>query len=108
MTVDNGVMKRKTTEDTVKVTAWFTSDIPVAVGPAEYQGQLPGAILEVATSDGRQTYVATAINPKPDMKELKEPTGKKHLSAAEFKAEQAKMMDQMGKNMRQRVKSRDN
>jgi GLPGLI family protein len=43
MNIDNGKMERKEIDDTSNIVAWFTTDIPVSAGPAEYQGQLPGA-----------------------------------------------------------------
>lgn len=104
MTIDNGVMQRKIIEDTSKVVAWFTGDIPVAVGPAEYQGQLPGAVLEFTVGNGTQSFVATSINAKPDVKEIEAPSGKKHISAEDFKKEQAQKMEQMGK-MRMKMKA---
>ena len=49
MTMENGEMKRTPVQDTSAIVAWFTNDIPVPVGP-EYQGQLPGAVLELDIS----------------------------------------------------------
>lgn len=98
MNVDNGVVERKEIQDTAVVVAWFANDMPVPVGPAEYQGQLPGAILEMDISNGRQKYIVTSISEKADLTEIKEPTGKKHYTPAEFKAERDKMMAEMQRN----------
>jgi GLPGLI family protein len=98
MTMDNGQMERKEVTDTVPVVAWVASDIPVATGPAEFQGQLPGAILEMDVNNGRQVYKATAISEKADLALIKEPTGKKKLTPDEFKKERDKMMDEMQRN----------
>ena len=98
MNVNNGVMERKPIQDTSMVTAWFADDIPVSAGPAEYQGQLPGLILALDINNGRSVYRATAINEKTDIAAIKEPTGKKHYTPAEFITERDKMMDEMQKN----------
>lgn len=98
MNIDNGHMERKEIQDTSLVTAWFTSNIPVSAGPAEYQGQLPGLILEMDVNNGRQTFKAIEINPKADLASIKEPTGKKRYTPEEFKKERDKMMEEMQKN----------
>jgi GLPGLI family protein len=98
MNVDNGVVERKEVQDTAVVVAWFTNDIPVPAGPAEYQGQLPGLILEMDINNGRQKYTATSISDKADLAEIKEPTGKKHYTPAEFKAERDKLLAEMQQN----------
>ena len=98
MTMDNGKMERKEIQDTSNIVAWFTSDIPVSAGPGEYQGQLPGLILEMDVNNGRQTFVASSIFEKADLALLKEPTGKKHYTPEEFRKERDKMMKDMEKN----------
>jgi GLPGLI family protein len=98
MTMDNGKMERKVVEDTSLVVAWFASDIPVSAGPAEYQGQLPGLILEMDVANGRQTFRATEISAKADLAVIKAPTGKKHYTREEFRKEVDKMMDEMQRN----------
>ncbi len=42
------------------IVAWFTSQIPNAVGPSQYQG-LPGAILMLSINDGKLEYKATNV-----------------------------------------------
>lgn len=96
--MDNGKMERKEIEDTVAIVAWFTSSIPVAAGPAEYQGQLPGLILEMDIKDGTQVFKATSISEKADLAVIKEPTGKKHFTPEEFRKEREKMLEEMQKN----------
>lgn len=98
MTMENGKMERKQVADTSVIVAWFTSDIPVSAGPAEYQGQLPGLILEMDVANGRQTFKAVDISPKADLAVIKEPTGKKHYTREEFRREVDKMMGDMRKN----------
>lgn len=98
MNMDNGVMERKEIQDTSLITAWFTSSIPVSAGPAEFQGQLPGLILEMDVNNGRQTFKATEISAKADLATIKEPSGKKRLTPEEFRKERDKMFEEMQKN----------
>ena len=98
MNMDNGVMERKEVEDTSTIIAWFATDIPVAAGPGEYQGQLPGLILEMDIKDGTQVYKAVSISEKADLASIKEPSGKKRYTAEEFKAEREKMLKEMEQN----------
>lgn len=99
MTMEDGKMERKDVTDTLPIVAWFTAAIPVSTGPGEYQGQLPGLVLEMDINNGKQTYKATAISEKADVAAIKEPTGKKHLTPEEFKKERDKMMKEMQENM---------
>ena len=98
MTIEDGKMERKEVQDTALYVAWFTSNVPVPAGPAEYQGQLPGLILELDVSNGRQVFKATGISEKADLSLIKEPTGKKKYTQAEFRKERDKMLDEMQKN----------
>ena len=100
MNMDNGVMERKEVTDTVNIVAWFTTEIPVPAGPAEYQGQLPGLILEMDVNDGRQVFRALEIAPTTDVTAIKAPEGKKRYTPAEFRAEREKMMEEMQRNNR--------
>ena len=76
----------------------FCTSFPVAAGPAEFQGQLPGLILEMDVKDGTQTFKAISISEKADLAVIKEPTGKKHYTPEEFKKERDKMMKEMEQN----------
>lgn len=98
MTMDNGKMERKEISDTSTVIAWIAMDIPVSAGPGEYQGQLPGLILEMDVNNGRQVYKALEISPKVDLAIIKEPTGKKRYTSEEFKKERDKMFSDMQQN----------
>ncbi len=98
MNMDNGKMERKEIQDTSVIVAWFTTNIPVSAGPAEFQGQLPGLILEMDIKDGTQLFKAISISEKADLAVIKEPTGKKHYTPEEFKKEREKMMEEMNRN----------
>jgi len=77
--VDN---KEVVTEEEVVVTAWYTPQIPVPHGPAEYGG-LPGLILEI--SDGKLSILCSkvVINPSGGVT-LEEPRKGKEVSQAEY------------------------
>lgn len=96
--MENGKLERKEIDDTANVVAWFATAIPVAAGPGEYQGQLPGLILELDVKDGRAVYKALELSPKTDLAAIKAPTGKKRYTSDEFKKEREKMMEEMQKN----------
>ncbi len=97
--MENGKMERKPIGDTSVVEAWFDNDIPVSAGPGEFQGQLPGLILEMNFGNGRQVYNVVEISPKADLGNIKEPNGKKRYTQAEFLKERDKMLEEMNKNM---------
>jgi GLPGLI family protein len=98
MNMENGKMERKEVQDTSNIIAWFTTSIPVSAGPAEYQGQLPGLILEMDVNNGRYTFIAKSISEKADLAVIKEPTGKKRFTPEEFRKERDKMMEEMNRN----------
>ena len=97
MNMDNGKMERKEINDTTKMVAWFTNDIPVPAGP-EVQGQLPGLILGLDMNNGRMVYKALEIQTKIDIATIKEPTKGKKVTPDEFTKEREKMMAEMQKN----------
>tara|TARA_Y100000034_G_scaffold32291_1_gene39508 strand:- start:73871 stop:74614 length:744 start_codon:yes stop_codon:yes gene_type:complete len=74
----------KTKEDikTLAVTAWFTPEIPVKTGPAEYYG-LPGLILEL--NAGRTTMLCTEVvlNPEESIT-IQVPSKGKEVSRDEY------------------------
>lgn len=98
MSMENGKMERKEIADTSNMVVWFTTDVPVSTGPAEFQGQLPGLILEIDINNGRSVYKAVEIKPKADIASIKEPKGSKKLTLAEFNKERDKMFEEMGRN----------
>jgi len=66
----------------IRITAWYTPDIPVSQGPDKYWG-LPGLILEV--NDGDTTILCSKIvlNPK-EKTVIKEPTKGKVVTQKEY------------------------
>lgn len=98
MSMENGEMKSTPISDTQTVVAWFTTNIPVPAGP-EYQGQLPGLILELNIANGQTVYKAIEISPKVNTGKIKPPKEGKKVTAAEFTKEREKIMEEMQKNM---------
>lgn len=99
MSMENGEMKREAVADTSTIVAWFTTDFPVSTGPFEFQGQLPGLILQLDINNGRTVYNAIEIAPKVSLSSIKEPKGGKKVTEAEYVKEREKMMEEMRKNM---------
>ncbi len=88
----------------LNITAWYTMDIPISSGPADYYG-LPGLILEL--SAGRTTMLCTEIVINPSEKiEIKEPKKGKEVSRDEYykimleKAEEARERFRRGRGGR--------
>ncbi len=98
MSMENGQMKREQVPDTTSIIAWFTTDIPVSAGPASYQGQLPGLILELDENNGRVVFTAAEVSPKVSVNKIKEPKNGKKITAAEFDKERDKIMQEMQRN----------
>jgi hypothetical protein len=98
MTMNNGKMERQETSDTNLIVAWFTLELPVPAGPAEFQAQLPGLILEMDINKGKTIYKALEISDKVELALIKEPKASKKMSAKDFESERQKMMDEMMKN----------
>ena len=98
ITMENGEMKREMATDTLPVVAWYTTEIPVPTGP-NFQGQLPGLILELDVNNGQTVTKAVEFSPKVSLNKIKEPKDGKRMTAAEFSTERDKMMEEMRKNM---------
>lgn len=76
-------------EDDDIITAWFTSEIPLSIGPGKYSG-LPGAILAIE-KNGETMFLATSVEiVKPEKSNLKKPKEGKKVSEEEF----SKIMDE--------------
>lgn len=96
--MENGQLKREMITDTLPVVAWYTTDVPVPAGP-DFQGQLPGLILELDIRNGQSVTRAIEFSPKLAAGKIREPKEGKKLTAAEFTKEREKMMEEMRKNM---------
>lgn len=70
-------------QDSTTLEAWFTPDIPVSGGPAQYGG-LPGMILTLAVDSNRVTYSATAIDTIGPVGKVSAPTDGSKVSRAEY------------------------
>lgn len=91
-----------TTDDGKKVEVWFTTKIPLPIGPSGMNG-LPGAILAVALNNGQYTIAATKINfKKVDAKKIVKPKKGKKVSNEEFNkivvAKQKEMAEMYGES----------
>lgn len=90
-----------TTYDSVRnytIEAWFTTDIPLSIGPEEFMG-LPGAILEVNIDEGVVLITATAVtlNEKQELPPLpKKVKGKRytHIAYKEAVTKYVKTMEE--------------
>lgn len=75
---------------------WYTPQIPVPVGPSEFNG-LPGAILEVNIDNGERSYLAVAVKTgEPEAKKIEKPSKGKSVTREEFKKIRDEKMKEMG------------
>jgi GLPGLI family protein len=82
VTFKNGESVEEIKKETILITAWYTTQVPVSNGPDNYQG-LPGLILEV--NDGKTTIVCTEIILNPSQKiKIEEPKKGKVVSQKKF------------------------
>jgi GLPGLI family protein len=77
---------KATWQDSVQnYVAWFTPQIPVANGPAEFGG-LPGMVMQVEINEGERVITATeVIGETVDEELLKEPKKGKEVTQEEFR-----------------------
>ncbi|MEQ8927036.1 MAG: GLPGLI family protein [Fulvivirga sp.] len=72
------------TQDSTEITAWYTTQIPLPIGPSKYTG-LPGAVLEVSIDNGEVTYTANSLDLSSDYSdEIIAPKKGKEVSREEF------------------------
>lgn len=70
-------------QDSASIEAWFTPDIPISAGPAQYGG-LPGLILTLAVDSNRIVYTATAVDTGATINKIEAPTDGRELSRTEY------------------------
>lgn len=83
-------------EPTTEVVAWYTLQVPVSHGPAEYWG-LPGLILEVSAGNTTMLCSKVVLNPGEIVK-IKAPTKGKETTKDEYQATVRKKMIEMRDN----------
>ncbi|MCL5245825.1 GLPGLI family protein [Cellulophaga sp. 20_2_10] len=94
----NRTERKIPTEKTV--IAWYTLDIPISQGPAEYWG-LPGLILEVEQEKSTLICSKIIMNAE-DVVEVKAPEKGKDINQADFDALMLKKRQEMMQNFQQR------
>ena len=88
-----------TTEDEIKLTpieAWYTLQIPVKHGPAEFWG-LPGLILEVSAGNTTMLCSEIVMNPK-ERKEIVAPDKGKIINKKDYRTTIVGKMMEMRNN----------
>ena len=84
----------------IEVTAWYTPQIPISNGPAEYWG-LPGLILEI--NAGRTTILCTELTLNPSDKiTVEAPTKGEKIEREEYTKTITKKMEEMREMWRSR------
>ena len=84
-----------------EVEAWYTLQIPVSHGPAEYWG-LPGLILEVSAGDTTMLCSRVVLNPKEEIK-IEAPNKGKEITKSDYQITiQTKMKEMMDNRGRRR------
>ncbi|WP_194851874.1 GLPGLI family protein [Nonlabens antarcticus] len=92
-------------DDTTTVTAWFTPEIPVQHGPAEYGG-LPGLILEINANNTTMLCTKIALNPE-NRDDIEPATKGDEIKQAEYNATFTKKMEEMSQRFRGRGSRRN-
>jgi hypothetical protein len=89
------------TQDSTTIEAWFTPDIPIPAGPAQYGG-LPGLILTLAVDSNRVVYTATAVDLAAVVGPIKAPSEGSEVTRAEYDRIVAEKQAEMAKARRGR------
>lgn len=95
------VYQAKATRDSTTFEAWFTPDIPVSAGPAQYGG-LPGLILTLTVDSNKVIYTATSIDTTTAIAPIKAPSDGSKVTRVEFDKIVKEKMDEMAKGRRGR------
>ncbi|WP_185974362.1 GLPGLI family protein [Litoribacter populi] len=88
-----GMKEMEVSQDTIKVEAWYTPEIPVSHGPENYWG-LPGLIMELSTGNRTMICSKIVLNPKDDVK-IERPKKGKVINREDFQALQQERMQEM-------------
>lgn len=88
-------------QDSTTLEAWFTPDIPVSAGPAQYGG-LPGLILTLAVDSNRVVYTATAVDTTAAVGKVTAPSDGSKVTRAEYDKIVADKQAEMAKSRRGR------
>jgi GLPGLI family protein len=74
------------------ITAWFTEDVPLSMGPGLY-GSLPGLVLAVDVNNGQMTSVAKKVEfKKVKDEDIKAPSKGEKMTRKEFDEKLKEMM----------------
>lgn len=83
-------------DEETEVVAWFTTEIPVSMGPSSYHG-LPGMILAVEINENDQIIVAKEVSLGAIEKDkIERPSKGKKVNQAEFDKIREEKMEEMG------------
>lgn len=66
-----------------KVVAWYSSDIPLPIGPDQFSG-LPGAVLKADVDEGGIVFTVKEIRDVVESRQLKAPSGGRLISRADY------------------------
>lgn len=100
----NNDPSKTTQEPLIVIEAWYTPQIPIAQGPAEYGG-LPGLILEVSAGNTTLLCSEIILNPKEKIT-ISIPEKGEHISKKEYASNIRKKMLEMRNNRMGRRRSR--
>ncbi len=90
---NDGESHDTTYSDTINITAWYSMQVPVSNGPAQYGG-LPGLIMEL--NDGTTTMLCTRLSLKPGEEiEIKKPEGGEEVSQEEYERITQEKLEEM-------------
>lgn len=92
----NNDPSKTTQEPLIVIEAWYTPQIPIAQGPAEYGG-LPGLILEVSAGNTTLLCSEIILNPKEKIT-ISIPEKGEHISKKEYASNIRKKMLEMRNN----------